>query len=136
MGCLFCVGAYYLDFMVYRCHESMHLHFFTGIVFLSAFVYDRELKISSFVSDLKAGKTRALEVLNKIPHIIPHRKVNYSILADSFIWRAPKLMHLFNQDWKVSTQVVYRKILKSAYRRIGISGACAYWDNSKTICAT
>ena len=22
------------------------------------------------------------------------------------------------------------------YRRIGLSGACAYWDNSKIICAT
>ena len=25
---------------------------------------------------------------------------------------------------------------KKNYRRIGLSGACTYWDNSKTICAT
>ena len=62
-------------------------------MFLSGFVYDREFKTSSFVTDLKAGKTSALEVLSKIPHIIPHRKVSYSVLADTFIWQALKWMN-------------------------------------------
>lgn len=75
-------------------NHCRYLQFLKICLFLSGFVFDRELKTSSFVSDLKAGKTHALEVLNKIPHIIPHRKVSYSILADTLIWQGPKLMHL------------------------------------------
>ena len=37
--------------------------------------YDRNLKISTFMAELKARKQRALDLLSHIPHVIPHRKV-------------------------------------------------------------
>ncbi len=36
---------------------------------------NRSLKILTFMSELKAGKQRALDLLSHIPHVIPHRKV-------------------------------------------------------------
>ena len=36
----------------------------------------RELKMNTFMSELKANKARSVCVLTKLPHIIPHRKVS------------------------------------------------------------
>jgi len=51
------------------------------------------LKIGSFVSELNAGKPRAVEVLTKLPHIIPHRKVNvpmvYILVLSCHYLKAP-----------------------------------------------
>ena len=42
---------------------------------LCALVSCRDVRFSSFLSEFKAGKERALELLSRLPHCIPHRQV-------------------------------------------------------------
>ena len=35
----------------------------------------RDVRFSSFMSEFKGGKERALELLSRLPHCIPHRQV-------------------------------------------------------------
>ena len=51
------------------------LHNLRGLTFLISFSLPRELKISSFKSELNAKTPRATDILQMIPHIIPHREV-------------------------------------------------------------
>ena len=37
----------------------------------------REIRFSSFLTEFKNGKERAMELLSKLPHCIPHRQVGY-----------------------------------------------------------
>ena len=38
----------------------------------------RDLRFSSFMSEFKGGKERALELLSRLPHCIPHRQVGHT----------------------------------------------------------
>ena len=41
----------------------------------------RDVRFSLFLSEFKHGKKRALELLGKLPHCIPHRQVGCTSLA-------------------------------------------------------
>ena len=41
----------------------------------------RDVRFSLFLSEFKHGKERALELLGKLPHCIPHRQVGCTSLA-------------------------------------------------------
>lgn len=47
-------------------------NFQNNLLFL--FIY-REIRVSSFMSDLERGKKAAQVLMQKVPHIIPHKEV-------------------------------------------------------------
>jgi TRAP-type mannitol/chloroaromatic compound transport system permease small subunit len=54
---------------------------------------NRSLKILTFMSELKAGKQRALDLLSHIPHVIPHRKV-HMYMGAYYFWLSVQIMIL------------------------------------------
>lgn len=48
---------------------------------LSVSVACRDVRFSLFLSEFKHGKERALELLGKLPHCIPHRQVGCTSFA-------------------------------------------------------
>lgn len=40
-------------------------------------LHPREIRVSSFMSDLERGKKAAQVLMQKVPHIIPHKEVRF-----------------------------------------------------------